>query len=164
MKSFRFFSLLLGCVALASCDKNRVFDNYKSIEDKGWHKDSVVHFQLPILDSLKQYQLFFNIRNTNDFKYSNLFLITAIEFPNGKNEVDTLEYKLAEPDGTWLGQGFSTLKENKLWFKENFKFSENGAYKIKLRHAMRTNGKVNGIVYLKGISDVGFRIETSETD
>ena len=160
---YKFFGVFLGLFALVSCDKNQVFDTYKTIETKGWHKDSIVSFKLPVMDSLQQYQLYFNVRNTNDYKYSNLFLITEIEHPNGKNQVDTLEYKMAEPDGTWLGQGFSSLKENKLWFKENFKFQENGAYTISVQHAMRTNGKVNGIVHLEGISDVGFRVETSET-
>ena len=159
----KYYIIILGFFALQSCDKNRVFDSYKTISPKGWHKDSIVNFELPVMDSLQQYQLFLNVRNTNDYKYSNLFLITEIEYPNGKNQVDTLEYMMAEPDGTWLGQGFSSLKENKLWFKENFKFSENGTYKINVQQAMRTNGKVNGIVYLKGISDVGFRVETSET-
>jgi hypothetical protein len=39
---FCFTSSLL----LVSCDKKRVFDEYKSV-GKGWHKDSIVSFDLP---------------------------------------------------------------------------------------------------------------------
>ena len=56
-------------------------------------------------------------------------------------------------------QTFSSLKENKLWFKENFTFNETGEYTINIQHAMREYGKVNGIMELEGITDVGFRIE-----
>jgi hypothetical protein len=35
-----------------------------------------------------------------------------------------------------------------------------GIYKIHIRHAVRQTGKVDGVERLKGISDIGFRIET----
>ncbi len=160
---------ILGCIvvitffSLVSCDKNQVFDSYTDIETKGWHKDSIISFTLPTMDSLKTYNLFFNIRNTNDYKYSNLFVITNIDYPNGKKELDTLEYEMAKPTGEWLGTGATSLKENKLWFKEQFKFKEKGIYKVSIRQAMRTNGSEHGILFLKGITNIGFRVENKET-
>ena len=44
-----------------------------------WHKDDVVEFQVPVLDSLKKYNVFFHIRNTNDYPFNNLFLIASME-------------------------------------------------------------------------------------
>ena len=82
-----------------------------------------------------------------------------MNYPHGKTVKDTLEYKMAKPNGEFLGSGFSSIKENKLWYKEGFVFSETGEYQIKIQHAMRENGKVNGIVDLEGITDVGFRVE-----
>ncbi|WP_316928962.1 gliding motility lipoprotein GldH [Aquimarina agarivorans] len=155
--------IFIGFLALVSCDDRQVFDSYKTIETRGWHKDSIVSFNLPEMDSLKQYNLFFNVRNTNDYKYSNLFFITSIDFPNGKKQLDTLEYEMAKPDGEWLGTGATSIKESKLWFKEQFKFKEKGNYKISIRHAMRSNGSEQGVLFLKGITDIGFRVETKET-
>jgi len=51
------------------------------------------------------------------------------------------------------------VKENKLWYKENVIFNESGDYTVNIQHAMRENGKVNGVEALEGITDIGFRIE-----
>lgn len=161
-------SLLLGLVFCAfvfvSCDKNRVYDQYKSIPSE-WNKDSIVTFKFEAPDTLGNYNLFINLRNNSDYRYNNLFLIATIKYPHGKIEKDTLEYKMAEANGEFLGTGFSDLKENKLWYKgydEPFTFSENGDYEISIQHAMRENGKVQGVLNLQGITDVGFRIENPQ--
>ncbi len=83
-------------------------------------------------------------------------------FPHGKTIKDTLEYKMAEPSGKLLGSGLTDIKENKLWYKgynTPFVFKESGDYTINIQHAMRENGKVNGVTELEGITDIGFRIE-----
>ncbi len=141
-----------------SCDSNRVFDEYKSVPNK-WHKDEVISFDVNTPDCINSYNLFVNIRNTNSFKYSNLFLIVEMEFPHGKTIKDTLEYRMADPTGKLLGTGLTDIKENKLWYKEQVVFKETGAYKVNIQHAMRENGKVNGVIELEGITDIGFRIE-----
>ena len=66
--------------------------------------------------------MFVNVRNDNSFPYSNLFLITEFEYPNGETFIDTLEYEMALPNGQWLGKGYGSIKENKLWYKENIVF------------------------------------------
>ena len=154
-------SLLLFFVAVLffSCDKKRVFDEYKSV-GSAWNKDSIVNFDLPDLDSIKRYDLFVNLRANNDYKYNNLFLIVSLESPNGYTKVDTLEYKMADTDGTLLGNGFTEIKESKLYYKENVRFR--GSYKVHIKQAVRENGKVPGVAFLDGITEVGFRIENKE--
>ena len=61
-----------------------------------------------------------------------------------------------------MGKGFGSVFENKLWYKENIVFSTPGVYKIELSHAMRQNGKVDGIDNLIGITDVGIEVERRE--
>jgi gliding motility-associated lipoprotein GldH len=151
--------LLLVTVLFFSCDKKRVFDEYKSV-GSAWHKDSIVTFDLPELDSTKRYNLFVNLRDNNNYKYNNLFLIVAIESPNGFTKVDTLEYQMANPDGSLLGDGFSDIKESKLIYKENEKFK--GKHKVHIKQAVRETGKVPGVILLDGITEVGFRIEKKD--
>ena len=151
--------LLLIVTLFISCDEKRVFDGYKSVGD-AWHKDSIVTFNLPELDSTKRYNLFINLRDNNKYQYNNLFLIVAMELPNGFTKVDTLEYQMANPDGTLLGDGFSDIKESKLYFKENVKFR--GKYKVHIKQAVRETGKIPGVVLLDGITEVGFRIEKKD--
>ena len=151
--------LLLAAILLISCDKKRVFDEYKSV-GSAWHKDSVVTFDLPVLDSTKKYNLFVNLRDNNDYPFNNLFLIVALEMPNGFTKVDTLEYQMANPDGTLLGNGFTDIKESKLFYKEDVKFR--GKYKVHIKQAVRQSGKIPGVQELEGITEVGFRIEQKD--
>lgn len=148
--------LLLVAILFFSCDKKRVFDEYKSV-GSAWNKDSIVTFNLPELDSTKRYNLFVTLRDNNNYPFNNLFLIVAIERPNGFTKVDTLEYQMANSDGSLMGDGFSDLKESKLFYKEKVRFR--GKYKVLIKQAVRENGKVPGVTALEGIVDVGFRIE-----
>lgn len=152
--------ILLNLFLLVSCDKTRVYDEYKSFPNE-WHKDSVVSFKLEAPDTLKNYNLFINLRNNSDYNFSNIYLITEINFPYGKVISDTLQYEMAKPSGEWLGTGFGEVKESKLWFKENFRFPEAGEYQVTIQQAMRKRDSVQGIEHLEGITEVGFRIENS---
>jgi gliding motility-associated lipoprotein GldH len=149
-----------------SCDSNQVFDEYKSVPNQ-WNKDNIISFNVTPPDSINAYNLYVNLRNTNDYKFSNLFLIVEMNYPNGKATKDTLEYEMAEPNGKLLGTGFTDVKENKLWYKGHknpFVFNETGEYKINIQHAMRSNGEVNGVENLEGITDVGFRVESLKSN
>lgn len=148
--------LILVVILFFSCDKKRVFDEYKSV-GRAWNKDSIVTFDVPELDSTKRYNLFVNLRDNNNYKYNNLFLIVSMEKPNGFTKVDTLEYQMANPDGTLLGDGFSDIKESKLFYKEKIQLK--GSLKVHIKQAVRENGKIPGVKDLEGITDVGFRIE-----
>lgn len=149
---------ILGLLILISCDSKTVFNKTESL-DGYWGETEIVEFGMPELDSLKRYNLFVNIRNSNDYKFNNLFLIVSMNFPHGKTVVDTLEYRMANADGSWMGTGIGNIKDNKLWYKESVRFMEDGVYTISLSHAMRENGKVEGVNKLEGIVDVGVSLE-----
>lgn len=153
--------LILILVSIVSCDKKSVFDEYKSVGNS-WHQDSIITFKLPKLETSKNYNLYVNIRDNNDYPFDNLFLIVSLEQPNKKVVVDTLEYKMANPDGTLMGDGFSDIKESKLFYKEKASFKLKGEYKVHIQQAVRQTGKVAGVDNLKGITEVGFRVESIE--
>ncbi|MGB7784912.1 MAG: gliding motility lipoprotein GldH [Salinimicrobium sp.] len=157
------FGTLFCLASLLSCDKSRVYDDYQTLPNE-WVRDSVVTFKMEAPDTINPYNLFINLRNNSDYKYSNLYLITEINFPNGKVISDTLQYEMAKPSGEWLGTGFGEVKENKLWYKENFRFSEAGEYAVTLQQAMRKRDSITGIKSLKGITEIGFRIEKPENN
>ena len=157
----RILAALVGVVFLVSCDDSIVKTDYKPTTNGSWNKDSVVEFNFTGLDTINKHDMFINIRNDNTFPYSNLFLIAELDYPNGDTVTDTLEYIMAQPDGTWLGKGYGSIKENKLWYKENIVFPASGVYTLRVSHAMRKNGNVAGVVNLEGITDVGFEIVKS---
>ena len=159
LKSSFLFILIAGL--LISCDKKRVFDEYKSVGN-AWNKKTIVSFDLPKLDTLKKYNLYVNLRANDEYKFNNLFLIVSLEQPNGLIKVDTLEYQMADVEGTLLGDGFSDLKESKLFYKENVHFNTSEKNKVHIKQVVRQMGKVVGVEDLEGITEVGFRIESLE--
>jgi len=159
VKTLKIGLLLLAITVLFSCDPHRKYDQYKAIASEGWKKNSTVSFDLDIQDTLSKNNLFLTIRNNSDYRYNNLFLIAEMHYPNGHHFRDTLEYKMADAYGNWLGQGYTDIKESKLYYKEKFVFPMAGNYQISLQQVMRQREQVEGIEFLKGILDVGFRIE-----
>lgn len=153
---------LLLLITLVSCDAKRVYDEYKSIPKGSWVQNTKIDFNFTVKDTISKRNLFFNLRNNNDYPFSNLFLIANINFPDGTQITDTLEYDMADKTGKFLGTGFSEIKENKLFYKENITFPSTGDYVVSVYQAMRKNGEVKGVQSLDGITDVGFRIEKIE--
>ena len=146
------FSIL--CCIILSCDTNTVFSSYRSLS-KAWEKNEQIHFTFQTQDTIGNHNIFIIIRNDEQYRFNNLFLIATLQAPDGKVITDTLEYAMAKPNGEWLGKGFTSVKENKLWYKENITFPSPETYHISLEHAMRENGKVSGIAQLKGITESG---------
>jgi gliding motility-associated lipoprotein GldH len=149
----------MATVVLASCNDNLVYSEFRPIKNGKWQMATPVNFEFSELDSTSNYNMFINVRNDETFPFSNLFLITELEYPDGNTIKDTLEYKMAQPTGEWLGKGVGSVKENKLWYKENIVFPQSGVYKVNVFHAMRKNGEVDGLHELDGITDVGLEIE-----
>lgn len=157
-KSF-FKTLLFGLFfVVISCDKKQVFDEYKEF-DGTWKKNKKATFTFEQKDTTNVYNMFLNVRNNNEYPYNNLFLIVSLNQPDGKVLVDTLEYQMANADGTLMGTGFSDIKESKLWYKENYSFEKPGKYTLEVEHAVRQTGKVQGVQDLVGITELGLRIE-----
>ena len=159
IKNSIFFILLM--VLVISCDKRSIFDQYKAVGN-AWNKDNIITFELPKLNPKKSFNMYVNVRDNDNYPFNNLFLIVSLEQPNHQIKVDTLEYQMTNPDGTLLGDGFSDIKENKLFYKNKVNFTQKGIYKIHIKQANRQTGKIDGVSLLQGISDVGFRIESTE--
>ena len=160
MQSLNKYAFLLGVLSIflfISCDGNRVYDQYTSV-GTSWDSNAPLSFKFQQPDTIHKYNLFINVRNTNEYEFRNLFLIVNMNFPNGNVVTDTLEYTMAAPDGKWLGTGMTT-KESKLWYQENVPFPYKGTYEVTIQQAMRKINESQGIQSLKGISEVGFRIE-----
>ena len=152
--------ILLGIfILLLGCGKEVEFSKYRALENGRWSREEVQEFKTPELSAEVSYDFYIQVRNDNRYPFSNLFLITELEFPEGETQRDTLEYQMAEADGSWLGQGYGSIKENKLWYKENINLPVTGVYTIRIEQAMRKNGSVDGISELEGILDVGLEIE-----
>ncbi len=162
IKTYKRLSLLAVAFLLLSCNSNAIFDQYVPIENHQWHSEKEIEFIVNNLDTISANNVFINIRNNKNYEFSSLFLIAKIEMPNGFKVIDTLEYEMTDASGNWLGTGFTDLKENKLFYKENVVLSEMGIYKFNIQHATRGINDIQGKNPLEGITDVGLRIEKAK--
>lgn len=155
-------ALVFFSMVLLSCGNPSTFDEYVAI-GSAWNEQTEAQFAFEAPDTTNQYNMFIQLRNNRNYPFSNIFLIVKTEAPNATIVVDTLEYAMTKPDGTFLGTGFSDLKENKLFFREKVRFEQLGTYKISIQQAVRKIGAIEGVGDLEGITDVGFKIENADT-
>lgn len=147
--------LMLFSFFLTSCEKNVFYQDTRRITDEKWLTTQPCNFTVGVADTHHSYNFFVDIRNTSDYKYSNLFLFLHTYYPGGTTSIDTLECTLAQPDGKWLGTGFGRIKYLRIPLKQAVRFPRAGTYKFTIYQAMRGD--------VKGIVDVGFRIEDNHS-
>lgn len=155
-----FFLLVLTLTSCAD-HSNVVFDEYSGTTG-AWDKKDLKTYVCEITDTVSKHNLFMNVRVDNDYEYSNMFVIMKVFQPNEVIVVDTLQYQIANSDGVLLGKGFTDIKESQLWLKEGYTFPIKGSYKFTIEQAVRKLGAVDGDSSLKGVLEVGLRIEKSE--
>ncbi len=146
------FSLLLF---LFACNSRGYYDETIHIPEQGWFKDDAAVFAVDIQDSLASYDLYLNVRNTNDYKWMQIYFFIQTQFPDHHYSRDTIEVALADHRGKWLGNGIGNIKDNNVLLRKQMRFPQKGSYRFEVFHGMRTDT-------LKGIHDIGIRIEESE--
>jgi len=147
-----FLFSFLALVLLASCDDNRLYEENRELKDHAWTERDTLRFEFTVIDTASPYNFYFNLRNADDYPYSNIYVFMNTTFPNGKFRRDTVEFVLADQAGRWMGKGQGSLWDNQLLFRKAMRFPLTGKYKIEINQAMRRQS-------LPGISDAGIRIE-----
>lgn len=145
--------LSLALAILTSCQDTRtVVDTNFEIAGQNWSYTEKVQIPVVIENTEIAYNLYVNLRLTASYKYSNIFLLIHTTSPDGKKSTERKEFRLALPDGEWLGSGSGNLYSYQILFKENYRFPVKGKYIIELEQNMRDNP-------LNSISDAGVRVE-----
>lgn len=139
-------------MTVACNDPNRVIDDNTEIANRNWSYANQIRFEPIIDDPSTAYNLYFNVRVTGDYKYSNLYLLLHTSGPNMKAGVMRYQLKLANAEGAWLGSGTGNLYSFRIPFKTNYHFPAKGTYHFSIEQNMRDNP-------LREVSDVGIRVE-----
>jgi gliding motility-associated lipoprotein GldH len=153
------FVALFFAVFFFSCDDTIEFIQFEPIENAAWDTSKKVTFDFSIQDTILPKNLFIHVRNTGEYPFSNMYVITTLTFPDETKVIDTLHYEMADATGKFLGKGIADSKESKLFYKEQKVFPKTGKYQFQVRQAMRKNGEVKPLQKLQGIQDIGFSIE-----
>ncbi|HEY5326632.1 MAG TPA: gliding motility lipoprotein GldH [Mucilaginibacter sp.] len=153
-----FFYLTLvtaSLLLLVSCtDKNGIIDQNSEVPDHNWTYLNRFRYDVTVDDAKTPYTLYMNLRVTANYKYSNIFILITQVGPDKKPLVKRYELKLANEDGEWLGEGSGNLYSYQSKFRSDYMFPTKGTYHFYIEQNMRDNP-------LRGISDVGLRVEKS---
>jgi gliding motility-associated lipoprotein GldH len=149
--------IVLFCLLLAtvSCKFSSVYEKANDIKDGDWSKTQTIVFDVPITDTVSGHDIYFTLRNTNDYPYVNLFLFVNTISPKGAMKKDTVEFTLADDKGKWLGKGVGDVFSTESGFKRNIRFPYSGTYRIEIIQAMRDD-------VLKGVLDIGVKVEKTK--
>jgi gliding motility-associated lipoprotein GldH len=152
-KIFYFLPVLVLALAWAGCtDPNAIIDQSTEIVNHNWSYANLVGNSVKIDNEKIPYNVYLNLRVTGDYKYSNIFVLIHQTGPDGKSNTTRYEFKLANADGEWLGEGSGNLYNYQVPFLTNYTFPKKGIYQFKIEQNMRDNP-------LHEVSDVGLRVE-----
>jgi gliding motility-associated lipoprotein GldH len=160
MKRFFFFFLSVvfftGMLSLTGCaDKNVVIDESSEVPNHNWAYTNRYRYDVNISDEKQAYNLYMNLRVTDNYKYSNIFVLITTISPDKKSHVTRYELKLAGKDGEWFGKGSGNLYSYQALFRTDYKFPAKGVYQFYIEQNMRDNP-------LRGVSDVGLLVEKAQ--
>jgi gliding motility-associated lipoprotein GldH len=143
--------------ALTGCDKSLVYEENFSVQGDAWKVSEPFTFTVEVSDTISPCNFYLNVRHSDAYPFSNLFVFLNTRFPNGKFARDTVELMLQNPEGKWTGSGLGDMYDNQIMFKRGLRFPLKGTYVFKLEQAMRTPE-------LPMIKEMGLRIEKSDSN
>lgn len=123
-----------------------------SMPARNWGYPNKVKTLVEITDSSKPYNIYFKLRHTADYRYSNIFVLFHISGREQEKHTRRYEYRLAQSDGQWNGSGSGNLFTYTLPLLTNYKFPAAGKYQLEIEQNMRDNP-------LAEISDAGIKVE-----
>ena len=153
--------LVLGML-MDSCDTSSVLI-FNELPNEGWPQDQWETFSYRNYLANNEASLYWILRHDNDYPYANIFFFAELTTPKGITQYDTLNYRLANADGSWLGAGMY-LHELRLSYVERFLFEEPGNYLFRLRPAVRPNDSIVADSMLVGLHQIGLEIRTTSND
>jgi gliding motility-associated lipoprotein GldH len=155
----KYFFMMIACVtSLYSCDPNVVTNENYDVTDRSWGINEIPSFQFEIQDPEKRYDIFYNIRNTIEYPYHNLYITYFLEDTVGNvistdlHNMDLFDRKTGKPKGS---SSLGDIYEHLILALPQYKFDTAGVYQIRLQQFMRMQE-------LPEIVSVGVKVEVGE--
>jgi gliding motility-associated lipoprotein GldH len=147
--------LLCFAATLFACSSDTVIDRMYETPSPCWLPKQLIPFDAVITDTATPYNVYFLLRHTTDYPYSNAFFLVHTTFPSGEKFTDTIECVLADVTGKWLGSGMGHHRTRIFLMKSRIAFPQKGPYHFQVGQYMRIDS-------LREISDIGIKIKSTE--
>ena len=151
MRKYIFF---VSVILMGACQSPAVFEKYEEQPDEVWNRYHIVEFTADIPDS-GQYIVKLCLRHTTDYEMANLWCFVSTRSHGQEQLSDTVNLKIAEPDGRWLGKG-NSIKTLEQPINRNPVTLPQGNVIFRIEQGMRMEE-------MAGVKDVGIKIEKVQT-
>ncbi|MCD6063428.1 MAG: gldH [Flavipsychrobacter sp.] len=157
----RFLAVIAFCTALfiTGCVPSPYYQKDHTIPGNQWSSQYKPSFKFEITDTMSAYNVYFIIRHTEAYSFSNIWMWVYTKQP-GDSTFQRLrvEIPLAEPSGKWLGKGMGEIWEQRLPMTKDgapMVFNKAGIYEMQFEQNMRVNP-------LPEILQIGLRLEKKD--
>lgn len=156
MNNTRLAIAAAGMLLIAACEPVKMDVYEKNLEIPG-HEWAYAHkpaFEVTLepRDTAYLYNISVNIRHTDAYPYSNIWVLVSTQFPGRQPTVQRVELPLADVTGKWLGSGLDDIYEHRIPIQQNAILNKPGTYRFTFEQNMRQNP-------LPNVMNVGLRIE-----
>ncbi|MGB0427355.1 MAG: gliding motility lipoprotein GldH [Flavobacteriales bacterium] len=100
-----------------------------------WQEPTVFDFDLETPHEVAE--VYLNLQHNTDYPYRNIYFFTELIYPDASIKTDTLQYKLAQNDGKWLGSGYGASKT--LLLSYPIELNQKGSYHLNIQQGMRVD-------------------------
>jgi len=146
---------LFVLLSITSCQKKNAYQNAETIPESKWAIGQVISFRdsLTVTDPEKLH-FEINLRHSNTYPYQNIWLYIQTKCSDGTTRMDSVDWKISEPNGRWLGTGWGSLYTISCQLpdlvirKNNL---EKRWFNIEIQHGLRDD-------YIKGVENIGVRL------
>lgn len=139
----------------SACQHTLSYEKYIPVGGGSWNSRQKLFFPVEIKDTSVLYNIYVNVRNTDDYPFSNLWLNIGTRFPDNQSFEKRINLTLADSAGKWMGQPQGDLYDERILIQKSAYFQKPGAYTFSLEQIMRQDP-------VPGILAVGLRVENTQ--
>lgn len=126
-------------VALAGCDRDRVYSESHRLPEQGWCYGDTIAFGFSITDTSARYNMYLDLDHTTAYPFQNLYVRIHSVFPDGKVLTEQHSLELQEKTGEWLGGCTGTECAARIVLREQMYFDRPGEYRLSFEQYTRTD-------------------------
>jgi gliding motility-associated lipoprotein GldH len=153
-----FIVLLFAAVLAAGCMPSPYYQKQYSVPGNAWKSDFQPTFKVQVTDSASLYELYFIIRHTNAYPFSNIWMWVYTKAPGDTTFAKSrIQIPLATESGQWLGRGMGEIWEHRMPIShegDSAMLRRPGTYEFRFEQNMRVDP-------LPEVLQVGLRVEKS---
>jgi gliding motility-associated lipoprotein GldH len=146
-------TIIAVILLLQGCANNNLIDINMDLPENNWVYAKSLKSSFEIKEVNQAYQVYFKLRHTAAYRYSNLYVLVHLKGP-GIDKHTRYQFKVAKLNGEWLGKGSGDIYTYNFPLLTDFRFASAGKYTLEIEQNMRDNPLV-------GVSDVGITVENS---